>query len=524
MPLRAFGTFLQTLATEITILRDAQRVSDELVDQLQNATEAELRQYYNRYRNLRPLDNNANLPVTRVLQLIPDPLAHDHQDLQALLDLLEAQLPTHDIDTNVAYVNIPDLGAPEEDGDGGNDNEDVGNLHPPPPVAPDQPPPAPPGPPGPPGLPGDGQGLPMAAADGARRLKFSELLPSVFAGLPTENARHHFQKYRDYVRVHGLNDAEALERFTLTLTDLPREWIKNRVFVDLNALEKAFLSQYSLYKSREAVIRALSQMKYTPGISMDKYLANIRELADRVEQNDEQIRDYFVNGLPDAMRSGLLLHNFTGLDDLVDKAQKFLELNPNVIAKQVTFMAHDCLEDMTSLALVVQDLQNKVQTMSQPALPTSTTVETKKTESEETRRSRPSSSERSRTYGNGEDRSPRRYRDDSRSRDRYIIPPRRNEYYHRGNQNYRRTWQGPRQYNQYNNNNTRYRNDYNSGFSSRGSYNQQSNRGYYGNRGFNSQRQRFPQYRGNNNRGGYSNTTRGNQNNYTASRNSPQPF
>ena len=49
MPLRAFGTFLQTLATEITILRDAQRVSDELVDQLQNATEAELRQYYNRY-------------------------------------------------------------------------------------------------------------------------------------------------------------------------------------------------------------------------------------------------------------------------------------------------------------------------------------------------------------------------------------------------------------------------------------------------------------------------------------------
>ena len=190
MPLRAFGTFLQTLATEITILRDAQRVSDELVDQLQNATEAELRQYYNRYRNLRPLDNNENLPVTRVLQLIPDPLAHDHQDLQALLDLLEAQLPTHDIDTNVAYVNIPDLGAPEEEGDGGNGNEEAGNLHPPPLVAPDQPQNQPPDQ-SPPGPPGDGQGLPMAVADGARRLKFSELLPSEFAGLPTENARHH---------------------------------------------------------------------------------------------------------------------------------------------------------------------------------------------------------------------------------------------------------------------------------------------------------------------------------------------
>jgi hypothetical protein len=171
--------------------------------------------------------------------------------------------------------------------------------------------------------------------DGQRNLRVSELLPAPFDANPNDSAVNHFEKYKDYVALHGLTDQQAIQRFRLTLSGLPRRWIKNREFPSLDALEKAFVSQYSPFKSREAVIRALSQIKYLSGQSLHKYLSDIRELADRVGHTEEQIRDVFLNGLPDALRAGLLLHSFDGLEDLVDKAQKFVELNPQVAHNQM---------------------------------------------------------------------------------------------------------------------------------------------------------------------------------------------
>jgi hypothetical protein len=385
---RALRAWIERVGIELASLQLANLVSPELVDKYTKGTFQFIQQQYNTWTRAAEEDENYNSPILIVIGELPEDngpnadIIRQHLDqnvpplalpFQFLNDIEEDNIdnqqpgqvdpgqqdqpqpdPAGEVDNPEDQFDNPDMADDQPQADNPNAGDGPADQ------APDQ---------IAPGQDGnlvdapvvDGMGI-ARRADGQRNLKVSELLPAPFNAHPNENAVNHFERYRDYVALHGLTDQQAIQRFRLTLSGLPRRWIKNREFPSLDELEKAFVSQYSPFKSREAVIRALSQIKYTPGTSMDKYLSDIRELADRVGHTDEQIRDVFLNGMPDALRAGLLLHSFEGLEDLVDKAQKFLELNPQAAPKQVSFM-NQVQEpagepaNMTALAMAIEEMK-----------------------------------------------------------------------------------------------------------------------------------------------------------------------
>jgi len=325
--------WLKDLYYEISVFKESGLITSSLVETFQQATPEFLQKKFKTFKTLYPLGNNKDLPILEVLDLIPEKnFAYD----RSLYATKLAEKP------EVTLIKIPEINtqhmassASENSGGNASTSSDA-----------------------------NASGNRNSSAREGPHLKVSEFLPDTFQGFPSEDAVNHFQKYRDYCTIQNLSDDVAIERFKLTLSLLPRQWIKDRTFGSLDDLEKAFTRQYSKYKSREALIRALSQFKYIPGTSMEKYLADIKELAGRAGQNVEQIRDHFVNGLPDEMRSVLVMHTYADLNELVEKAQKFMELNPKWASPQVSFAVTDSIS-MTSLAKSIDEIKGELKDLKQ---------------------------------------------------------------------------------------------------------------------------------------------------------------
>ena len=324
----AFQKWLKDLYYELSVFKDTALISPKLVDEFQAANKDFLTSKYKLYNSLKDLGSNPTLPILAVLAKVPETEYKYPIELfvQKLKEEREVELiPVPDFETIHSKEKEPETSTMSDEA------TDEGT-----------------------------QTTTITREGGV--LKVSEFLPDTFQGYSSENAMNHFQKYRDYCTIHNLSDDAAIERFRLTLTGLPRQWIKDRNFRSLNDLEEAFTRQYSKYKSREALIRALAQFKYVPGTPMEKYLADIKELAGRVGQNSEQIRDHFVNGLPDEMRSSLVMHTYADLNELVEKAQKFIELNPKWASPQVSFAITDSIS-MSSLAKSIDEIKGELKSL-----------------------------------------------------------------------------------------------------------------------------------------------------------------
>jgi len=313
----AYEDWLKALYTEVSIFAASGLISLTLRDQFTDANHEFLKKNYNIFRSLRDLGTNKNLPILEVLNLIPE------KDSPYSRDQFFAKLQEK---PNVALIEIPKMPETSSSSSAAND------------------------------------GIAEFSGKEGGYLKLTELLPDTFQGFPSESASNHFEKYKDYCLFHSLNEEQSIARFPLSLSNLPRKWIKNKRFTTMAELEKAFLCQYSKYKSREAVIRALSQFKYVPGTGLDRYLAEITELAQRAGHTQEQICDVFVNGLPDSLRANLLLHPYKTVDELIDKAQKYLELNPAAAAPQVSFAVQDTIS-LESLAKSIDEIKGELKSL-----------------------------------------------------------------------------------------------------------------------------------------------------------------
>ena len=171
-----------------------------------------------------------------------------------------------------------------------------------------------------------------AQADGlvvARRppLKFSECMPQSYSGeKSTQNCRDFLTKYKDYVRIHNLDDQQALDRFSVCLSGVARQWIDVSRYKTFQELETAFLNRFAPLHSRGAILRALTHKTLQVGQSVDQYLYEIKELGSRLQLSKTQIRDYFINGLPDAIKSVITMLQLEDLDEIVLRVQTHMEL------------------------------------------------------------------------------------------------------------------------------------------------------------------------------------------------------
>ena len=238
MPNSAYEKWLEELYYEISLFTHTGLITSTLTDKFKEASHNFLKPNYNAYRTLKELGANKDLPILEILNFIPE------EGYPYERHIFATKLKNR---PDVPLIKPPKMSSPQ--GETKSDETKPGTSD---------------------------------AQIDRPHLKASEFLPVQFEGFQSQNARNHFEKYRDYCKIHCLDEPTSISRFSLTLSGLPREWIKNKEFPSMQALEDAFLRQYSKYKSREALIRALSQYKYTMGMSLDRYLMEIKEFSSRV--------------------------------------------------------------------------------------------------------------------------------------------------------------------------------------------------------------------------------------------------
>ena len=157
----------------------------------------------------------------------------------------------------------------------------------------------------------------------------SDFLPARFSGEKNENARAHFMLYEDYLTLQNIppDDPARVQRFASTLSGPAHIWFTDHDFADFNALRNQFLSYFCGMHTREASARQFRLIKYHPGMTVGEYLSEIRACAERLGYGQDMIRDQFLAGLPNALQIQLALQGDRPVLELVQKAQRYLDLS-----------------------------------------------------------------------------------------------------------------------------------------------------------------------------------------------------
>lgn len=228
-------------------------------------------------------------------------------------------------------------------------------------------------PPAPPagGAPPAGQPLPpagpapAAAAPVHAPLRRSDFFPSKFSGSQNQNPYAHWLAFDDYADLHQLNNNQRLDEFKRTLEGQARLWIENKQFANIALLRASFIEHFSGVHSREACVKLLRNTTYKVGESMEEYLGRIRPIAERLGYNNDLILDQFKEGLPHDIKMAVSMSRVVNLQDTVDAAQRYVDLQGGK-SKEVsfTFASSDSEQELSKLQDVVSSLSDEVKQLS----------------------------------------------------------------------------------------------------------------------------------------------------------------
>ena len=173
----------------------------------------------------------------------------------------------------------------------------------------------------------------------------AELRPTDFLPDPKfsgENVSHekaisHWYLFSDYLQMHDLQDPDenqmpdVIIRFRLSLTGEARLWIQGKEFNSLDSLKDAFICRFSPTRSEFANVKHFNELKYKSGESSEQYLGRIRIAAQRINYNDDQIRNKFLHSLPgDCQRAIVMAAPAEATaDQLATLAQRYIDLSPH---------------------------------------------------------------------------------------------------------------------------------------------------------------------------------------------------
>ena len=178
---------------------------------------------------------------------------------------------------------------------------------------------------------GDGAQAPAAPAAPVYQVRWMDGAPGPFSPSGAESARSYIRRFKMYCQIQNiLNDVqECARRLGIFLRDSAQVWLDNRQFANFADLEAQFLQDFGDLHSRRALLAALDKKKLLKGVPLSTYLAEIRDLVQRLGLTEASANDYFYKGLPSKIQGALSVGSFNDFRSLYNKAQEHLEnLNP----------------------------------------------------------------------------------------------------------------------------------------------------------------------------------------------------
>lgn len=189
----------------------------------------------------------------------------------------------------------------------------------------------------------------------APRLRPTDFLPKPFSGevIEYDICHAHFLSFFDYLLAHDLddpgNDVAALANintlFRTTLVGKARLWAEGKVFNNIQNLRDEFLQRFSPSHSNFGNVKYFNSLRHTPGDSAEQTLNKIRLAAQRINYGNQQIRDKFLQSLPDKCQAAVIMSAppDANAQVLAQRAQQYFDFSPEDVvssssaAKQVTF-------------------------------------------------------------------------------------------------------------------------------------------------------------------------------------------
>lgn len=190
-----------------------------------------------------------------------------------------------------------------------------------------------------------------------QRLKISDLLPARYTGVPVEDAPGHLMLYEDYCLYHDIqNDNTKVERFRLTLTGQARLWYQGKTFASWDQCKTAFQSYFSSAQTRQSAVQAFRNSAFKTGETADQYLQRLQRLADRMNYGEDYVKDQFLTGLPQDVRTSVIMGRPQNLEEAVSLTQEYLEA---ARPREVAFSIQKDEETDQSLMAMVEALSKK---------------------------------------------------------------------------------------------------------------------------------------------------------------------
>jgi hypothetical protein len=164
----------------------------------------------------------------------------------------------------------------------------------------------------------------------------------------------HFLSFMDYLNFHNLHEpANAAQMihintvFKARLRGKARLWAEGKVFPTIPDLKAQFLHRFSPTHSNFGNVKYFNSLTHTQGETAEQTLNKIRLAAQRIDYNDVQVRDKFLQVLPPNCQAAVIMSAppDAGIPVLVERAQQYLDFLPDnksvtadTTSKQVSFL------------------------------------------------------------------------------------------------------------------------------------------------------------------------------------------
>jgi len=175
----------------------------------------------------------------------------------------------------------------------------------------------------------------VAAQQNAQVLRVNDFMPQRFDGKNLSDAPAHILSFEDYCTLQDIdNDGQMVQRFRVTLSGQARLWVEGKQFDTWEELKNSFLQYHSDSHTRESAVASFRGSLYKHGETAEQYLQRLKRLAERLNYNNEMIKDQYISGLPAEAKTAVAMARPANLAECVELAQQFLDLNKH---KEVSF-------------------------------------------------------------------------------------------------------------------------------------------------------------------------------------------
>ncbi len=130
-----------------------------------------------------------------------------------------------------------------------------------------------------------------------------------FHGVQSDNPGLWLRRFESHCAFQNIDDGRKKHCFPLFLRGGAAEWFDSLSQADVgdwDSIREAFIQRYES-QGRGHIVGSLLARKQVPGESVDDFCTDLRRLAHRLEKDDDDIMDLFINGLQPDIKTQVLL-------------------------------------------------------------------------------------------------------------------------------------------------------------------------------------------------------------------------